>query len=88
MISNVIDKSLHFGQQNFMFCDTVSDTNYDYNLFMDKIGLIFVSRFKKDGTEGRYAVSNGDYATVLSGVTILTYVLPNQLKDLRIQVTS
>jgi hypothetical protein len=85
----VIDKSLHFGQQNFFWVkgvasgETSGDT-YEYNFYMNRKGIILISRVDALGTEQLFAVSKGEFATVLADRHNLNYVLPNELSDLRV----
>ena len=85
----LVDKSLHFGIQNFFYCDDfvgsdVSGDTNEYVAFMDKKGLIFIARYDVAGLQGRYYVAKGDYDTVVAARGEYTYVLPSQLQDLNI----
>jgi len=83
----LIDKSLHFGIQNFFYCDDfigsdVSGDTNEYVAFMDKKGLIFIARYDVAGLQGRYYVAKGDYDTVVAARGEYTYLLPSELPEL------
>jgi hypothetical protein len=78
----MIDKSINFGQQNFLFTDSSdADETYDYVAYMTTKGSILIARFNKDGSEGRYFLGAGVYATIWAARETKSYVLPNLLKD-------
>jgi hypothetical protein len=78
----MIDKSLHFGQQNFFFVDSdETDVTYDYVAYMNKKGSILLARYNKLGSIGRYCIVVGTYATIWAARATQTYVLPNELTD-------
>ena len=78
----MIDKSLSFGQQNFLYVDSSEiDITYDYVSYMTKRGSILIARFNKAGDNARYYLGSGVYATIWAARTTKTYVLPNLLVD-------
>lgn len=79
-MAGIIDSSIGFGLQNFLFVDeNKDDATYDYVSYMTKKGSILIARFPKDGSAGRYWLGIGVYATVFAARATYTYVLPNQL---------
>jgi len=83
------DRSLSFGIQNFLFCNSytgseVTGDAYDYVVFMDRKGLILIARYSDD--EGRFCVKVGIYDDVIENRGSYNYVLPNQLKDLDVEI--
>jgi hypothetical protein len=78
----MIDKSISFGQQNFLFVaiDEASPT-YDYVAYMTKKGSILLARYPKDGTSALYHLGAGVFATVWAARTTKTYSLPNALTE-------
>lgn len=81
MVKALIDSSIGFGLQNFLFIDSDESSNvtYSYASYMTKKGSILLARYKKDDTEARYYLTTGDYATVWAARATYTYVLPTQL---------
>jgi len=79
----MLDKSLAFGIQNWfsVSVDETSDGTYNFYGFVNKKNSILIMRTDKATTEIRYYVTTGTYATVWSGRTGYTYVLPNLLTD-------
>jgi hypothetical protein len=78
----MVDKSISFGQQNFFFVDSSeADGTYDYVSYQSHKGSILIARFNKAGTEGRYYLGSGVYATIWAARTAKTYGLPNTLVD-------
>jgi hypothetical protein len=78
----MVDKSVNFGGQNFFFVDSSeADGTYDYVSYMTSKGSILIARFNKSGTEGRYYLGAGVYATIWAARTGKTYGIPNTLKD-------
>jgi len=78
----MIDKSLHFGQQNYFFVDSNdTDITYDFVAYMNKKGAILLARYNKAGNNGRYCIATGDYSVIWAARTTQTYVLPNELID-------
>lgn len=76
----MIDKSISFGQQNFLFVEVSEvDVTYDYVSYMTSKGSILIARFPKDGSSARYNLSVGVYATIFAARTGLSYVLPDAL---------
>jgi len=81
-MASMVDKSAHFGNQNFFFVKAdETDPTYDYVASMTRKGTILIGRFKKDDTEGLYWLGTGVFATVWAGKALLDYLLPNELKD-------
>ena len=80
-MAGLIDSSIGFGIQNFLFVDSdeISSVTYDYVSYMTKKGSILIGRYKKDNTEGRYYLTTGTYATVWAARATFTYVLPTAL---------
>ena len=80
-MSGLIDTSLGFGLQNFLYVEeNKDDATYDYVSYMTKKGSILISRFPKDGSSGRYWLGTGVYADVFAARATYTYLLPNQLE--------
>ena len=79
----MVDKSIAFGNQNFLFvkADTTTDATYDYVASMTKKGSILIGRFKKDDTEGLYYSAVGAFAGIWAGRAGYTYVLPTNLVE-------
>ena len=78
----MIDKSLHFGLQNFIFVkQDDTDLVYCYCAYQDKKGVTLIGRFKKDDTEGLYYVAVGAFAGIWAAKAGYTYVLPSALVD-------
>ena len=85
----LVDKSLHFGIQNFFYCDDfvgsdVSGDTNEYVAFMDKKGLIFIARYDVAGLQGRYYVAKGDYDTIVAARGEYSYLLPSQLAEVNL----
>jgi len=81
----LVDRSLHFGLQNFMWIDEATDNEtYDFNIFVNKKGTILILRTNKAGTSGRYWVGSGVVATVWGARETYTYTTPDQLDDQRV----
>jgi hypothetical protein len=80
-MSGLIDSSISFGLQNFLFVDSdETGLTYDYVSYMTKKGSILIARFPKDGSAGRYWLGIGTYATVWAAKGTYTYLLPNELE--------
>ena len=78
----MVDKSIQFGQQNFLFVDSSEvDGTYDYVSYQTAKGSILIARFNKTGDTARYCLTTGVYATVWAARAQKTYVLPSVLKD-------
>jgi hypothetical protein len=78
----MVDKSISFGQQNFLFIKTSdADLTYDYVAYMTRKGSILIARFPKLGDEATYWLGKGVFATVWAAKGTLTYGLPNILVD-------
>lgn len=87
MAEKIVSKSISFGLQNFLYCNSytgssVTGDTYDYVVYMDSKGLILIARFNADGDEGRYCVKSGTYSEIVDARGTHTYVLPNQLKEI------
>lgn len=79
-MAGLIDSSIGFGLQNFIFTDSdESDGTYDYVAYVTKKGSILIARYNKAGTSGRYWLGTGTYATVWAAKATYTYGLPSQL---------
>ena len=78
----MIDKSISFGQQNFLFIKG-DDTGitYDYVAYMTKKGGILIARFNKTGDTATYWLGSGVFAAIWAGKDTLEYGLPNTLVD-------
>jgi hypothetical protein len=80
-----IDHSLNFGLQNyFIVASDETGVTYNYYGYMDKKGAILILRNNKTSTELRYYVAVGTFTTIWAGITGYTYLLPNQLEDVKI----
>ena len=77
----MIDKSISFGQQNFLFVAIDEGVTYDYVAYMTKKGSILIVRYPKDGTSALYHLGAGVFATVWATRATKTYVLPNILTE-------
>lgn len=76
----MIDKSISFGTQNFLFVDSSeADGTYDYVAYMTEKGSILLARFNKAGDTARYALVAGVYATIWAARATQLYDLPNIL---------
>jgi hypothetical protein len=61
----MISKSLSFGMQNYFWVkEDTTDGTYDYNLFVEKKGTTLILRTNKAGTEAKYWVGTGTFATI------------------------
>lgn len=92
---SIVDKSLHFGQQNFFFCNsyigsTETGDDYEYVVYMDKKGLILIAQYNADGDHARFCVkkigteTGEDYDSLVEARGTYKYVLPSKLIDLTI----
>lgn len=87
-MEKTISKSISFGLQNFFFVqsytgsDVTGDDN-DYVVSMDSKGLILIARYNAAGDEGRYCVKAGTFSEIVAARGTYTYVLPNQLKEIK-----
>jgi len=81
-MANIIDKSLHFGLQNFIIvAQDESPVDYNYYGYQNKKGVALLMKYKKDGTELRYYVSVLEFAVVWAGRLGYAYLLPSELAD-------
>jgi len=88
MLNSILDKSLYFGLQNMIFVDSdETDGTYNYYAFIDRKGLILIMRTDKTLSSVRYFTSIETYSDVWAARddSATVYVLPSELKDLRIQ---
>jgi len=78
----MIDKSINFGTQNFLFvkADDAGET-YDYVGYMTKKGSILLARYAKDGNSAGYCLIAGDFDTIWASKGEKTYGYPNTLVD-------
>ena len=79
----IIDKSLHFGQQNFFFVQTETSGSYDYVGYQNRKGVILIARYNIDGSDGRYCVKTGAFAAIwaLKADPSYIYTYPVDLVD-------
>jgi hypothetical protein len=78
----MISKSLAFGMQNYFWVkEDTSDGTYDYNLFVEKKGTTLILRTNKAGTEAKYWIGVGTFATIDAAKGTYQYKYPNQLVD-------
>jgi len=78
----MIDKSLSFGMQNFLFLQSdETDGTYNYYAYMDKKGAIILMRTDKTASVALYWYGVGTYATIWAAKALQTYALPNTLTD-------
>ena len=78
----MLDKSLSFGTQNFLFVEvSEEDEVYDFVSYMTKKGSILIAQYPKDGNSALYWLGSGVYATIWDTRTELSYRLPNELTD-------
>ena len=76
----MIDKSISFGQQNFLFIEVnETDGAYDYVGYMTAKGAILLARFLKDGSKAKYWLGTGDFDVVFAARATKTYTYPNEL---------
>jgi len=81
-MAGLTDKSISFGQQNFMFVESnETDLTYDYVSYMTRKGSILIARYPKSGASAGYYLGSGVYATIFAARATLTYGLPNTLED-------
>ena len=82
---SLVNKSLHFGLQNFFFVKAdETDGTYDYVAYIDHKGLVLLARFDKAGDNALYYVATGTFSTIWTGRAGYTYLTPDQLGDLQI----
>jgi len=78
----MVDKSLSFGQQNFLFIKVdETDLVYDYVGYMTRKGTILIARFPKDGMSAKYYLGAGNFDTIFAARATKTYDYPNTLVD-------
>jgi len=81
-MAKIVDKSLHFGLQNYFFVkQDESDVTYIYVGYQNKKGTTLIGRYKKDDSEGLYYLSTGVFADVFAGRGGYSYVTPSELVD-------
>jgi hypothetical protein len=78
----MIDKSISFGIQNFLFL-TIDETDltYNYVAYMTRKGSVLLARFTKTYNEALYWLGNGTFSTIWADRTGKTYALPSTLID-------
>lgn len=80
-MAGLIDSSIGFGLQNFLFVDSdETGETYDYVSYLTKKGSILIARFPKDGSQARYFLGTGDYNTIWGARATHTYSLPSSLR--------
>jgi len=78
----MIDKSLSFGLQNFIFLKLdETDVTYNYYMYQDKKGSILIMRTDKTLTAVKYFIGVGDVDTIWTARATKTYVYVNALVD-------
>ena len=77
----MVDKSLHFGNQNYFFIKTETIGEYDYVGYQNKKGSTLLARFKTDGSEGLYTIRTGTFSVVWANKEDYTYTYPANLVD-------
>jgi hypothetical protein len=76
----MIDKSISFGQQNFLFVEVnEADITYDYVGYMTAKGTILLARFLKDGSKAKYFLGTGDFDVVFAARVTKNYTYPDEL---------
>jgi hypothetical protein len=89
--NKIVDHSLHFGMQNFMFImdDTAtgSGLDYDYVGYQNYYGVVLIVRYPKDEkSEAGYYIEVGEFATLFADRADYDYVLPKDLKCPKLEV--
>ena len=80
----MIDKSINFGQQNFLFVEVSEvDETYDYVGYQTKKGAVLIARFLKDGSSAKYWLGSGDFEDIFADreSSGYAYVYPSELID-------
>jgi hypothetical protein len=81
-MANIIDKSLHFGQQNYFFVtQDETDPVYVYVGYQNRKGATLIGRFNKDDSAALYYSAAGVFAVIWAAKATFTYVLPSLLLD-------
>jgi len=82
MSNKIIDRSLGFGLQNFIYSKgNESDGTYNYYGFINHLGSILIMRTDKDAMEAKYFIGKGTFDTIWTARATQTYVLPNELEN-------
>ena len=81
----MVDKSLQFGQQNFMFVasDEAGPTYYYYG-YQNRKGTVWIMRLTVAGDAALYYAEAGAFSTIWSAKASHTYVTPVEIKDPRV----
>lgn len=81
----MIDKSLFFGMQNFLFVEgDETDSEYNYYGFQDKKGAVLIVRLSKDSSSARYYIEAGDFTSIFADRYNKEYKTPVELEDPKI----
>jgi len=79
---SIIDKSLHFGLQNYFCCaQDETDVTYNYYGYINRKGALLFMRTNKTATEIRFYSTNGDFTAKWALKATYTYLLPYELGD-------
>ena len=79
-MAGLIDKSLSFGIQNFMFISSdTSDGTYNYYGYGNVKGSVLIMRTNKALSSIKYYTTVGDYDTVFAARASKTYVYPTEI---------
>lgn len=80
-----VDKSLSFGMQNFVFCQSdETDGTYNYYGYIDKKGMVLIMRTNKALSAAKYYAAVGAFDTVFAGKAGFTYGYINTITDPKI----
>jgi hypothetical protein len=84
----MLDRSLNFGIQNFVFCKAyvgseISGDTAEYAAYMTHKGLILIAKYPDDNT-ALYVTKVGNFDTVMASRGSYTYVFPNRVQDLEV----
>lgn len=78
----MIDKSLFFGLQNFLFVESdETDETYNYYGYITKKNSVLIMRTNKTNSEVRYRIATGTFSTIWAAKETGDYYLPSQLTD-------
>jgi hypothetical protein len=78
----MVDKSLSFGLQNFIFLKSdETDGTYNYYLYEDRKGAILIMRTNKTTSEAKYFLGTGDVDTIWTAKATKPYSYPDSLID-------
>lgn len=84
MANKIIDRSLNFGLQNFIYViGNEDDGTYNYYGYVNHSGSILIMRVTKDSMEAKYFISKGDFDDIWDARmdTATVYMLPNLLEN-------